>query len=213
MDRAPAGRSWTELIAASPRCPRWRTSSFSRTTWSSSERRARPDPDPRPALGRQQRVSRSISPSRPSWPIPPSTAEPDTDRHALQLRVADHAVLDLRLQHGHAASSKLLKRQEVLGRLRPEAATRPSGSCAPARDGAPGADLASSTSKGIATRRRHAAAALRLRLLRLLARDPAFNSDAPEPARPRLRLSPSPTSAAGRRWAAPGTTTASCSRR
>ena len=66
---------WRELIAHRPDVLLRGLRTFQRPPGPERTPR-RPDPDPRPALGRRRRATRSISPSRPSWPIPPSPPSP-----------------------------------------------------------------------------------------------------------------------------------------
>ena len=139
----------------------------------------------------------------PTWrPTSPPTARRSAttrSRHrhaALRLHVADHAGDDLRLRHAHRRADAAQARAGAR-RLRPGALRHrvPAG---PRRATATRVPVSLVYRRDRHARRHRAAAAVRLRLLRPVER-PGFSSARCQPARPRLRLSPSPTCAAARR--------------
>ena len=139
-----------------------------------------------------------------------ANAEIDTHIAALRLHLADDAGDDLRLRHPDRRAPAAQARAGAR-RLRPRELRAPS-SCGRRRATARRCPVSLVYRKGFTQGRHGAAAAVRLRLLRLV--------DGPGVLVPRAcrcstaaSSTPSRTSAAARRWAAPGTTTASCSTR
>ena len=141
-----------------------------------------------------------------SWTA--DTPELDSESPALRLTSLTHAGHHLRVRHADRRRARCSKQQAGARRLRPVALRDRVAATPPARDGTQ-VPVSLVYRKGFTPRRHRAAAPLRPTARTALER--------PE-LRPRRRVAcsiaasstPSPTSAAARRWAAPGTRTASC---